>query len=91
VSATASPVQASELQELRRCVALALAEMPRAWRRALLLRYVDGIEGPDLIRAMGKGPEEVERMLDHARAYFRERLLESGLATEQHLTREGTC
>ena len=72
------PEEEAERRELRGCVGAALAGLPREWRRALLLRYVDGLTGVELARALGKPPRETERVLDHARPYLRERLLELG-------------
>jgi len=56
----------------------ALAGLPRLWRRALLLRHLDGLAGPRLARALGKSPSEMHRVLDHAQQYVRQRLVESG-------------
>lgn len=73
-----TPEQEAERAELRRCLEAALAGMPRTWRRALLLRHAAGLSGPALARALRKPPPDVERMLVTARAYLRQRLVESG-------------
>ena len=75
-----TPEQETEAAELRRCVDEALAELPSAWRRAVLLRHVNGLAGAALARAVGRPEAETDRMLDHARAYLRQRLVESGCA-----------
>jgi RNA polymerase sigma factor (sigma-70 family) len=41
-----SPEEEAERSELRQCVDMALAGLPREWRRALLLRYAEGLMGP---------------------------------------------
>jgi RNA polymerase sigma factor (sigma-70 family) len=78
--AVPTPEQEAEATELRRCVDEALAELPSTWRRAVLLRHVNGLAGTALARAVGRPEAETDRMLDHARAYLRQRLVESGCA-----------
>jgi len=73
-----SPEDEAARRELRECVRSALAGLPRAWRRALLLRHLDGLAGPRLARALGTSPSEIRRVLDHAQEYVRQRLAESG-------------
>jgi len=65
-------------RELRECVQAALAGLPRQWRQALLLRHVEGLTGAQLARAVGTPMPELHRILDHARHYVRQRLVESG-------------
>ena len=73
-----TPEEQAETDELRWCVDSALAGLPREWREILLLRYVEGLSGPELARVAGKPPAEVERLLDQTRQYLRQRLVESG-------------
>jgi RNA polymerase sigma factor (sigma-70 family) len=73
-----TPEQESETKELRRCVEAALGGMPRAWRRALLLRHVNGLTGSALASAVERPKPETDRMLENARDYLRQRLMESG-------------
>jgi RNA polymerase sigma factor (sigma-70 family) len=75
---TPSPEQEAEQQEMRQTVRTALKGMPGEWRRALMLRYVDGLEGAELSKSVGKPSKEVDRLLDYARGYFRERLIDAG-------------
>ena len=75
-----TPEQETEAAELRRCLDEALAGLPGTWRRAVLLRHVNGLAGTALARAVGRPEAETDRMLDHARAYLRQRLVESGCA-----------
>jgi len=65
-------------RELRRCVDLTLAELPKTWRRALVLRHVKGLTGPQLAKTLHRPDGEVERILEHARAFLRQRLVEAG-------------
>jgi RNA polymerase sigma factor (sigma-70 family) len=73
-----TPEEQAEADELRWCVDSALAGLPREWREVLMLRHVEGLSGAELARVAGKPPAEVERMLDQARQYLRQRLVESG-------------
>lgn len=74
------PDRVAELRELRRCVNEASAALPREWRRALQLRYVDGRPAQEVAKTLRKSEREVERVLEHARQYLRQRLVESGCA-----------
>jgi RNA polymerase sigma-70 factor (ECF subfamily) len=73
-----TPEDEAARREIRECVRAALAGLPREWRRALLLRHIDGLAGARLSRALGKSPSEVHRILDHAQHYLRQRLVDSG-------------
>ncbi len=75
-----SPEEVAELREFRRCVNEASAALPREWRRALQLRYIDGRTAKDVAKSLRKSEHEVERVLEHARQYLRQRLIESGCA-----------
>jgi RNA polymerase sigma factor (sigma-70 family) len=73
-----TPEQELEMQELRSFLNAALAAMPKDWRRALVLRYVEGLQGAALAEALGRPEPEVDRILEEARAALRRKLLESG-------------
>lgn len=73
-----TPEQQVENNELRRCVRLALASMPRQNRRALLFRYVQGLRGQELAKLIGKPAADVNRMIEDARAHLRQKLIDSG-------------
>jgi DNA-directed RNA polymerase specialized sigma24 family protein len=73
-----TPEEETETRELQSCVDVALAGMPRQWRRALLLRHVEGVSGANLAKAIGRPEPETERILAHASEYLRQRLVESG-------------
>ena len=73
----------AEGQELHRCVRVALAGMPGAWRRTLLLHHVNGLSREELARAAGTPLRQIDRILEHARACLRDHLLESGYAFDE--------
>jgi RNA polymerase sigma factor (sigma-70 family) len=72
------PDQEVEAEELRSCVLAALAGMPKDWRRVFVLNQIADYDGAQLAKAAGKPPHEVERILEHARQYLRQRLVEMG-------------
>ncbi|HEX9444365.1 MAG TPA: sigma-70 family RNA polymerase sigma factor [Candidatus Binatia bacterium] len=73
-----TPEQAAEALELRECFRKALAALPRDWREALRLRYVVGLSGASLAKALRRSERESERIVEEAAHYLRQRLLESG-------------
>jgi RNA polymerase sigma-70 factor, ECF subfamily len=72
-----TPEEITATHELQSCVDAALAGLPEEWRRAVTLYHVDGLSGDELARALGKSRSESEHLLEHARAYVRQRLTES--------------
>jgi ribosomal subunit interface protein len=77
------PDRIVETKELRRCVNTALAGLPEEWRRALWLRHVKDLTGRELAKASGKPEAEIERILDYALRYVRQKLVESGCKFEE--------
>jgi RNA polymerase sigma factor (sigma-70 family) len=75
------PEEILEQRELQQLLRRALASMPRAWRRAFVLREVEQLEPEEIAQITGHAVSEVERDLGHARQYLRERLVEAGLAS----------
>src|SRR5688572_7846028 len=73
-----TPEEVAEAHEVQSCVDAALAGLPADWRELLLRHYDDGLRGAELARAVGKPEPEAQRALAHARAYLRQRLVESG-------------
>jgi ribosomal subunit interface protein len=90
-----TPEQILESRELQRYINRTLATLPRVWRRAFTLHYVGGVTVAEIAR-MTKGAEsEVERHLEYAREYLRQRLREDGFEAPTHdqaaLTTFGTA
>jgi RNA polymerase sigma factor (sigma-70 family) len=73
-----TPEQVAETAEWQQCVNSALDGMPAEWRRALTLRFGRGLKGAALAQALGKPKSEASQILERARAYLRQRLLEAG-------------
>ena len=73
-----TPEEEAETRELRSCVEDAVAGMPGRWRRAVRLRYVDGHGVAEIAKALGVSEAETRRLLEHARHFLRQRLVESG-------------
>jgi ribosomal subunit interface protein len=73
-----TPEQILESRELQRYVNRTLATLPRVWRRAFTLHYVGGMSVAEIARMTKRAESEVERYLEHAREYLRQRLLEAG-------------
>jgi RNA polymerase sigma factor (sigma-70 family) len=67
-----------ERRELRRCVDLALAELPRLWLQMLVLRHVQRLTSARVAHVLHLPEAEVSRTAGHALAFLRQRLLESG-------------
>ena len=65
-------------EELLRCINAALAGMPSEWRRALRLRYTEGLTSEDLSTVLEKNEPEIEQILEYARQHLRQNLIESG-------------
>jgi ribosomal subunit interface protein len=79
-----TPEQVLESRELQRYINRTLATLPRVWRMAFALHYVGGAPVAEIAR-MTKGAEpEVERHLEYAREYLRQRLLEAGFDAPPH-------
>jgi RNA polymerase sigma factor (sigma-70 family) len=78
-----TPEELTETKELRRCVAEALAGLPEEWRRALLLRYDEGLTGVKLAKAIGKSEPEMARILKNARTSLRQKLIELGCRVKE--------
>jgi len=75
-----TPEQILENQELQEYVIRTLATLPDAWRRAFTLRYIEDLPVGEIARILNRREADVERGLDCARQYLRERLIEVGLA-----------
>lgn len=84
------PEQVAETEDLRQCVNSALAGMPAEWRRALTLRFGQGVKGAALASALGKSGPETSRILERARAYLRQRLVEAGCTLTPNAKKKAT-
>ena len=80
LSGVPTPEQIVESEELQEYINRTLASLPYAWRHTFTLHYIDGLPVAEIARIMNRREEDVERDLEHAREYLRERLVESGLA-----------
>ena len=72
------PEEHAETHELRWCVSIALAGLPDEWRRALLLRHADGLAVGEVAKTLGRSEQETRHILERARDYLRQKLVESG-------------
>jgi ribosomal subunit interface protein len=79
-----TPEQILESRELQRYVNRTLATLPRVWRRAFTLHYVGGMPVAEVARMTKRAESEVERHLEHAREYLRQRLLEAGFDAQPY-------
>jgi RNA polymerase sigma factor (sigma-70 family) len=76
------PEREAEREELRWCMSAALAGLPEQWRRALELSLIDGRPRAELARELGTSEAEAERVLDRARDYLRQRVMEAGCGVD---------
>ena len=79
-----TPEQILESRELQRYINRTLATLPRVWRRAFTLHYVEGAPLAAIARMAKQTESEVERHLECAREYLRQRLSESGFEAPPH-------
>jgi Sigma-70, region 4 len=79
-----TPEQILESRELQRYINCALATLPRVWRRAFALHYVEGVPVTEIARMTKHTESEVERHLEYTREYLRQRLLEAGFEAPPH-------
>lgn len=67
-------VQVDDQVTLRLALVSALATLPRRQREAVVLRYLAGVEEPELSRAMGTSPSSVRTHVQRGLAALRQRL-----------------
>jgi ribosomal subunit interface protein len=70
--------QMAETKELQQLVRSLLAQMPREWRRALLLHDLGGQKEANVAKAIGKPEMDIGRILEQARDYLRTKLIDYG-------------
>lgn len=73
-----TPEAQEALLEVGRLLAGALVTLPASWREAFVLRVVEGLERAEAAEAAARDTETLERDLDLARAFLREKLAEAG-------------
>ncbi|SRR6059036_3805227 len=73
------PENEVEMKELRRLVRKALKEIPRQWRRTLLLHDLEGRSVNEVAKKIGKPESEIDRTVRLAREYLRQKLASAGL------------
>ena len=78
-----TPEQILENRELQRYINRTLATLPRVWR-AFALHYVEGMPVAEIARMIQRAESEVERHLEYARDYLRQRLSEAGFESPPH-------
>ncbi len=79
-----TPEQILESRELQRYINRTLATLPRIWRRAFVLHYVEGMPVAEIARMIRQAESEVESNLEHTRQFLRERLIEAGFEFPPH-------
>jgi RNA polymerase sigma factor (sigma-70 family) len=84
-----TPEKETETAELRRCVKGALAAMPAGWRRALVLRYVQELRGPELAEILGMTESAADTIVENAREALRKELIAAGCALKGSGQRPG--
>jgi ribosomal subunit interface protein len=80
---TPTPEQVLESRELHRYINRTLATLPRVWRRAFALHYVEGVAVAEIARLTRSAESEVERHLEYTREHLRQSLLEAGFEAPQ--------
>jgi DNA-directed RNA polymerase specialized sigma24 family protein len=56
--------------------------MPYEWQKLLLLRHVKDMTLLEIANRVGKTEEEVDRIIEYARQYLRQELMEAGCVLE---------
>ncbi|HYR44520.1 MAG TPA: sigma-70 family RNA polymerase sigma factor [Terriglobia bacterium] len=69
-----TPENEVETNELRGSVRKTLMEMPRQWRRVLLLHDLEGRSTKEIASETGKPESEIDRIVQFAREYLRQKL-----------------
>ena len=79
-----TPEQILESRELQRYINRTMATLPRVWRRAFALHYVEGMSVAEIARMTKHTESEVEQRLEYTREYLRQRLREAGFEAPPH-------
>jgi RNA polymerase sigma factor (sigma-70 family) len=73
-----TPEAETENEELRRVITKGLREIPSQWRQTLLQHDLQNRSRADIAKEIGKPESEVERIVQSAREYLRQRLVSAG-------------
>lgn len=76
-----TPEQVLESRELQQYIGRTLAQLPRAWRLAFTLRFLESLPLSEIAHITERPTSDVRADLKHARAFLRERLLEAGFTS----------
>jgi ribosomal subunit interface protein len=79
-----TPEQILESRDLQRYINRTLAALPRVWRRAFVLHYVEGLPVAEIGRMIKQPESVVESYLEYTRGYLRQRLTEAGFQAPPH-------
>jgi ribosomal subunit interface protein len=74
------PEQVIGRREFQRSIDQMLAQLPHAWRNAILLRYVHGFSIKEVAEITASSEDTVKRQLEMARVFLGQKLRESGYA-----------
>lgn len=72
-----TPEQVAESRDLQRYINQTLAQLPRVWRTIFVLHYGEELSIPEVASVTGLHEDEVQRNLEYAREFLRQKLLES--------------
>ena len=75
-----APEEAAARPEFRRHIDRTLAGLPRRWRQAFVLYSVEGLTLEEVARVTRLPVDSAHRLIEMAREYLRERLIEAGAA-----------
>lgn len=77
VAAVGDPAALAEEDEIRDRIGTALAELPRSWRSAFALHYLEGFDTAETAQILGLNEGEARFRILSAEQFLRERLRES--------------
>jgi RNA polymerase sigma factor (sigma-70 family) len=75
-----TPEQILESRDLQRYINSTLVQLPRPWRNAFILYYVENLSIPEVALVTGQTEVEVQHYLEYAREFLRQKIVKSGLA-----------
>ncbi len=72
-----TPEQVAESRDLQRYINQTLAQLPCVWRTIFVLHYCEELSITEIASVTGLHEDEVQRNLEYAREFLRQKLLES--------------